>query len=111
MTGNLVDSCEPGKLNEIGCWYKPWFFKHVQTFFDTGPQTEHVPLQQYYHRHSRSLFWELQQFIPFGNNVVFRYLFGWLMPPKVSLLKLTQGKSLKSLYESKHIIQATLIND
>jgi len=25
--------------------------------------------------------------IPFANNVVFRYLFGWTMPPKFSLLK------------------------
>ena len=107
MTGDMVETAHPDKLNEIGLWHKPWFFKHVQTFFDTGPQTEFVPLQQYYHRHSRSIFWELQQFIPFGNNVVFRYLFGWLMPPKVSLLKLTQGKSLKSLYESQHIIQAS----
>ena len=34
-------------------------------------------------RHSRSIFWEIQDIIPFGNNVVFRYLFGWLVPPKV----------------------------
>ena len=107
MTGDMVETAHPDKLNEIGLWHKPWFYKHVQTFFDTGPQTEYVPLQQYYHRHSRSIFWELQQFIPFGNNLVFRYLFGWLMPPKVSLLKLTQGKSLKSLYDSQHIIQVS----
>ena len=36
MTGNMVDCCEPGKLNEIGTWHKPWFFKHVQGFFETG---------------------------------------------------------------------------
>merc|ERR1719334_1761416 len=109
MTGNLVDCCEPGKLNEIGLWYKPWFFKHVQGFFETGPRTEYIPLRQYYHRHSRSIFWELQDIIPFGNNVVFRYLFGWLVPPKVSLLKLTQGKTLKRLYETKHMIQDMLV--
>lgn len=109
MTGNLVDCCEPGKLNEIGLWYKPWFFKHAQAFFDTGPRTEYIPLRQYYHRHSRSIFWEIQDIIPFGNNPVFRYLFGWLVPPKVSLLKLTQGKTLKRLYETKHMIQDMLI--
>ena len=54
---------------------------------------------------SRSIFWEIQDIIPFGNNIVFRYLFGWLIPPKVSLLKLTQGKTLKKLYEEHHIIQ------
>lgn len=35
----------------------------------------------------------------------FRYLFGWLIPPKVSLLKLTQGKTIKKLYEENHMIQ------
>jgi len=109
ITGHLVDCCEPGKLNEIGLWYKPWFFKHAQGFFDTGPRTEYIPLRQYYHRHSRSIFWEIQDIIPFGNNAIFRYLFGWLVPPKVSLLKLTQGKTLKRLYETKHMIQDMLI--
>ena len=57
----------------------------------------------------RSIFWEIQDIIPFGNNVVFRYLFGWLIPPKVSLLKLTQGKTLKRLYEENHMIQVIFI--
>ena len=105
MTGNLVDSCEPGKLNEIGRWYKPWFFKHVETFLQSGQGSEYIPLRHYYHRHSRSIFWEIQDIIPFGNNIVFRFLLGWLVPPKVSLLKLTQGKTLKRLYETKHMIQ------
>jgi len=109
MTGDLVDSCQPGSLNEIGKWYKPWFFKHVETFLSSGQGTEYVPLRDYYHRHSRSIFWEIEDIIPFGNNVVFRYLLGWLVPPKVSLLKLTQGKTLKRLYETQHMIQDMLV--
>jgi len=109
MKGNLVDSCQPGKLNEIGRWYKPWFFKHVEAFLDSGKAIEFIPLRDYYHRHSRSIFWEIQDIIPFGNNVVFRYLLGWLIPPKVSLLKLTQGKTLKRLYETQHMIQDMLV--
>jgi len=109
MTGDFVDFCEPGKLNEIGKWYKPWFFKHVEKFLYEGECTEYIPLRDYYHRHSRSIFWEIQDIIPFGNNVVFRYLFGWLIPPKVSLLKLTQGKTLKRLYETNHMIQDMLV--
>ena len=105
MTANMVDCCDPEKLNEAGLWYKPWFYKHAQTFFHSGPGTEYLPLRDYYHRHSRSMFWQLEDLIPFGNNVVFRYLAGWLMPPKVSLLKLTQGKTLKRLYESKNMVQ------
>ena len=59
----------------------------------------------------RSIFWEIQDIIPFGNNILFRYIFGWLIPPKVSLLKLTQGKSLKKLYEEHHMIQVSMINN
>lgn len=29
---------------------------------------EYVPLRHYYHRHTRSLFWEIQDIIPFGNH-------------------------------------------
>lgn len=43
--------------------------------------------------------------VPFGNNIIFRYLFGWLMPVKVSLLKITQTAAIKKLYEENHIIQ------
>lgn len=50
-----------------------------------------------------------QDIIPFGNNVVFRYLLGWLVPPKVSLLKLTQGQAVKELYEKNHFIQDMLV--
>jgi hypothetical protein len=59
----------------------------------------------------RSIFWELQDIIPFGNNPIFRFLFGWLVPPKVSLLKLTQGKTLKRLYEEHHMIQVPVISN
>jgi len=110
MTGNFTDSANPGMLNEIGIWHKPWFFKHVEEKLEcNGLSTEFIPIRDYYHRHSRSIFWEIQDIIPFGNNVLFRYLFGWLIPPKVSLLKLTQGKTLKKLYEEHHMIQDMLV--
>lgn len=48
------------QLNEIGRCYKPWFFEHVRTFLKTGPGVEYIPLRDYQHRHSRSLFWEIK---------------------------------------------------
>jgi len=48
------------QLNEIGKWYKPWFFTHVRKFLEEGPGYEYIPLRQYYHRHSRPLFWEAE---------------------------------------------------
>ena len=54
MTGKQVDSCDPGKLNEIGRWFKPWFFKHVESYLDCKEEaTEYIHLRDYYHRHSR----------------------------------------------------------
>ncbi|XP_046985624.1 delta(24)-sterol reductase-like [Schistocerca americana] len=109
MVGNMVDDYEPGKLNEIGKWHKPWFFMHVKSFLKKGEGTEYIPLRDYYHRHTRSIFWEIQDIVPFGNNILFRWLFGWMVPPKVSLLKLTQGETVKKLYENNHIIQDMLV--
>ncbi|CAL4063547.1 unnamed protein product, partial [Meganyctiphanes norvegica] len=96
-------------VNAIGSWYKPWFFKHVSEFLEKGEAVEYIPIRDYYHRHTRSIFWEIQDIIPFGNNVVFRYLLGWMVPPKVSLLKLTQGETVKKLYENNHVIQDMLV--
>ncbi len=56
-----------------------------------------------------SLFWEVSDIIPFGNNLVFRLLFGWMMPPKPSLLKLTQTEALRKLYELHHVVQDMLV--
>jgi delta24-sterol reductase len=53
MLADMVDSCEVSKLNKIGKWHKPWFFKHVESFLTRGEFTEYIPLRDYYHRHSR----------------------------------------------------------
>lgn len=48
------------QINPIGYFWKPWFFKHVEEFLKSGPAVEYIPLRHYYHRHTRSIFWELQ---------------------------------------------------
>ncbi|XP_026486819.2 delta(24)-sterol reductase-like [Vanessa tameamea] len=116
MTADMVDAVgKDGKFNPIGKWYAEWFFKQVEKYLNDyrrGRKTtvvEYIPLRDYYHRHTRSFFWELQDIIPFGNNVIFRYLFGWLMPPEVSLLKLTQPEAVTKLYNKAHVIQDMLV--
>ncbi|XP_073449556.1 delta(24)-sterol reductase [Aquarana catesbeiana] len=110
MTGVLTDDAEPGQVNRIGNYWKPWFFRHVESFLKNNQSgTEYIPLRHYYHRHTRSIFWELQDIIPFGNHPVFRYLFGWMVPPKISLLKLTQGETIRRLYEQHHVVQDMLV--
>lgn len=110
MTANQTDLVDDDKVNRIGRWYKPWFFIHVRQMLQQQRiVTEYIPLRDYYHRHTRSIFWELQDIIPFGNNPVFRFLFGWVVPPKISLLKLTQTEAVKRLYENNHVIQDMLV--
>jgi delta24-sterol reductase len=109
MVGNMVETPEPSKINAIGKYWKPWFYTHVETFLKEGPSTEYIPLRHYYHRHTRSLFWELEDIIPVGNHPIFRYLLGWATPPKVSLLKLFNTQSLQRLYELHHVDQDFLV--
>ena len=91
--------------NSIGWWYKPWFYKHVEWMLEDkkGDRWEIIPLRDYFHRHTKSIFWELEQIIPVGNHPIFRFLLGWAVPPKVSFLKLTQTKAIEKLYEGKYI--------
>nr|XP_061790164.1 delta(24)-sterol reductase-like [Nerophis lumbriciformis] len=110
MTGTMSEHAEPNKINRIGLHFKPWFFKHVESYLTSSNDgVEYIPLRQYYHRHTRSIFWELQDIIPFGNHPVFRWLFGWMVPPKISLLKLTQGETIRRLYEQHHVVQDMLV--
>ncbi|CAH0390700.1 unnamed protein product [Bemisia tabaci] len=109
MTGTFVKDAPFMKQNRIGLWYKPWFFTHVQKFLKWGPGYEYIPLRDYYHRHTRSLFWEIGDIVPFGNNPYFRFFLGWLMPPKVSFLKLTQTDVIKRLYDKFHMVEDFLV--
>ncbi|CAI2356693.1 unnamed protein product [Caenorhabditis sp. 36 PRJEB53466] len=97
-------------INSIGRFYKKWFYTHVEDLIDQRDESvEYIPLRHYYHRHSQSIFWELRDIVPFGNNCVFRYLFGWLCPPKISFLKATTPDVLRKLYDRTHVIQDMLV--
>lgn len=70
---------------------------------------EYIPIREYYHRHTKSLFWEMQLILPMGNHWLFRWTLGWLMPPSISFLKATQSDSIKEHYVNAHIVQDYLL--
>jgi delta24-sterol reductase len=110
MRGELSDTPDFWKINSIGLWFKPWFYKHVESYLTKAiKEPEYIPLRHYYHRHTKSIFWELQDIIPFGNQFWFRWLVGWTIPPKISFLKLTQTRAIKRLYERTHMLQDMLV--
>jgi delta24-sterol reductase len=111
MRRQLTDEIQPdGPANPIGRWHKPWFYKHVENYLSAGQAgVEYIPLRHYYHRHSRSLFWMMEEVIPFGNHPLFRYLLGWAVPPKISLLKYTETETTRDLREKHQILQDLLM--
>ena len=111
MLGNLAEKVgNDGKKNAIGRWYKPWFFSYVQKIH-TANQTvvEYIPLRHYYHRHTRALFWMMDQVIPFGNKAWHRFLFGWAMPPQMSLMKYFETETTRALREKYSVTQDMLV--
>lgn len=74
MTGDLASysdllSFGVQSYNAIGFWWKPWFYQHAQKYLSkpsishlkkeeiSKDYVEFIPLRDYYHRHTRSIFW------------------------------------------------------
>lgn len=92
MSGKFVHRVPPRtKYNPLNRWYKPWFYTYVETYLDEEKQkvgnVEYIPTDDFYHRHNKAYYWLMGNSISFANNVLFRYLFGWTMPIRFSLLK------------------------
>lgn len=111
MRGVFCDQpTSDGSVNPIGRWHKPWFYKHVQSFLDKQHSAvEYIPLRDYYHRHTRSYFWAMEEIIPFGNHPLFRALLGWALPPRIELLKYTETETTRRLREKHHVVQDMLV--
>ena len=41
------------KINGINWWFKPFYYKWVETFLEKGESDEFIPLKHYYHRFTR----------------------------------------------------------
>ncbi|KAI3728527.1 hypothetical protein L6452_17164 [Arctium lappa] len=113
MTGKYASREEAEKkgntINRIGWWFKPWFYQHAQKALQKGEFVEFIPTREYYHRHTRSLFWEVKLILPFADQWWFRLFLGWTMPPKISLMKATQGEALRNYYHEMHVVQDLLV--
>jgi len=114
MLGNFADKVgADGDLYEHGKWYQPYFYVHAREMLAKkaakGAVVEYLPLRDYYYRHSRSVFWEIENIVPLGDSALFRWGFGWMLPLSVSFLKLTTPASLQKFYDTKHVIQDMLV--
>ncbi|KAH0872418.1 hypothetical protein HID58_069780 [Brassica napus] len=59
MTGKYASREEAkkkgNKINNVGWWFKPWFYQYAQTALKKGEFVEYIPTREYYHRHTSSL--------------------------------------------------------
>lgn len=70
----LFSHCTPFlsvKVNSIGNYYKPWFYKHVEKYLKANKTgVEYIPTRHYYHRHTRSIFWVLRVGSPLNRFII-----------------------------------------
>ncbi|KAK9878571.1 hypothetical protein WA026_022641 [Henosepilachna vigintioctopunctata] len=105
MTGNYSDYNPNLYINHCTKWYKPWFYKYTEKFLKKGKHSELIPLKDYLLRHDRSIFWVVESMLPYGNNFLFRLLFGWLLPPKPAFLKFTTTPGVRAYTFTKQVFQ------
>ncbi len=110
MTGEFDDAPRNGELvNPINRWYKPWFYRHVEKFLGQEESVEYIPVRHYFHRHTPSIFFQLRDLIPFAYKAWFRWLFGWLGAPKISLMKYSTTRNLRKRSLRNRVAQDIII--
>jgi len=112
MSGEFAELPDPqtdpqarGKVNPIGHFWKPWFYKHVEGYLHGSGGDEYIPLRHYLMRHNRSIFWVVADMISFGNHPVFRALLGWMMPPKIAFLKFSTTPAVRKMTFTLQVFQ------
>lgn len=100
MEGHLAASAEVRTsalpVNAINRYYKPLFYKHVESMLELGEGARHeelVPMLDYLMRHDRSMCMCLAQILPSANEPWFRYTLGWMLPPNTRFLKGTRPEA------------------
>lgn len=81
----------------------------MEGFLKKGRDYEYIPLGDYLLRHNRAIFWVVETMIPFGNNALFRFFFGWLLPPKIAFLKFTTTPGVRAMTFTKQVNKLKLI--
>ena len=113
VTGDLVEAVDKKgrwaadglRVEYLGRWWKPWYFTRVRQALARGKWSEVVPIYEYLMRHDRSMCMTMATVMPFGNDPWFRYLFGWALPPKMSLLKGSQDAETREASLRKQVYQ------
>ena len=53
----------------------------------------------------QAIFWVLEAMIPFCNNPLFLFFFGWMLPPKPAFMKFTTTPVVRAMTFTKQVFQ------
>lgn len=117
MEGRLTNDVPSGsKFNDIGVWYHKWFYQHCEDIInklrpndEASYYEETIPLRSYYHRHTKAIFFEMPHIIPFADQLWFRFLLGWALPPNIPLLKVSQPPEIRRQWKENFMVQDMLV--
>jgi delta24-sterol reductase len=115
MTGRFVErpDLDKGEVNRVLRWYKRWFYTHVRDMLPgRAERVEYVPTYEYIFRHSPAIFWTIKDQLPeaYSNDwALFRWLLGWMMPPKVQFLKLPATAAIKNEMMYQRVYQDVVL--
>ncbi|XP_021953438.2 delta(24)-sterol reductase isoform X2 [Folsomia candida] len=113
MFGDTTDNPKKSQINYINRWYKPFFHNMVENIMkklkaskkkgsSSPPYVEYFPLRDYFHRHSRGMFWQAENNMPLLSNRIVMFFFGWMHPINTQLvLGLTPSFLLKFMIKDK----------
>ena len=109
LKGEFATPPAGARINRINDYYKPWFHTHAARCLDSGPFSEYIPTRHYYHRHTPSVFFQLQDLVRFANTPCYRHLWAWMGAPKISLMKLTMTRELRRQAFENRVAQDILV--
>jgi len=100
------------QINRISSWYKPFFYKIAEDVLkDSKSRVDYIPTRDYYHRHTRAVFWMLPVASIF-NSRIYLFLFGWLFPINYHFMKLVlpQWKCMLDFASKSVLIQDFVVS-
>ena len=109
LKGDFATPPRSARVNRINNCYKPWFYSHVARSLEIGAFSEYIPTRHYFHRHTPSVFFQLKDLVRFANSAWYRYLWGWMGAPKISLMKLTMTRELRRQAFEGRVAQDILV--
>ncbi|XP_023349654.1 delta(24)-sterol reductase [Eurytemora carolleeae] len=111
MTGQYVEEeeVEKDKINRMGLWFKPWFYKYVEKFLEKGETIEYVPTLHFHQRHNKGTFWLTPMWLPWAHNIIARFLFGWILPVNPQLLNWLKETFVGGEFEDNFNLQDFII--